>query len=163
MSEAIEAFDWRRCLHTPVSTWFSVFKAKWGNSLPPSKHQLLPQPGKTSVNSYCHTVWWCSPLSCCIWYAHIDFYLPLWLNFNQRIFYTISQESEKNQSPTSTFSKYIFIWRWKNGSSVRALFLHASHNGTVILPSPAVFATTVQRYQETTLNNQDIFNHGNES
>lgn len=46
----------------------------------------------------------------------------------------------------------------KKNSSERALFLYASHNGTVILSTPAVFATTVQRYQETTLNNQGIFN-----
>lgn len=96
--EAIKAFDWGRCLHTPVSKWFSAFKAKWGNSLPPSKNQLLLQPGKTSVHSQSHSVWWCSPLACCVWNAHIDFYLALWLNFNQRIltqnFSSVREKSE---------------------------------------------------------------------
>lgn len=32
VSEAIKAFHWGRCLHTRVSKWFGVFKAKWANT-----------------------------------------------------------------------------------------------------------------------------------
>lgn len=67
-------------------------------TLPPSKNQLLLQPGKTSVHLQCHTVWWCPHFSCCIWYAHTDFHSPLWLNFNHSIstqnFSAVREKSE---------------------------------------------------------------------
>lgn len=40
-------------------------------------------------------------------------------------------------------------------------FLYASCNDTVILATPALSPTITYRYQDTILNNQDIFNQGN--